>query len=457
MEDGALDIELEDPISRPRVSANKRRKIIGLDDLLTDFYKEQSKHLEKQSKREKPQKSFDSDDDDDTAQNSKEALLSQYVVECQQKMEEISSDDDISSWGMQVFGDQKTPPPLKFPELQSCSLLNSFQKNELNSLVELSLEKGEGFLEGLLINGWLLKLALTCGHVEQSIATWTFYSMNEGLRSSACEFWCAILASNNKVDQTAIRIDWLPSFAELKRALETYGFLLDSTSNVLSNVEPSHADSDTEGPPQNIRAWIKFVAAACQARSKTTMFSTVEVEELVGFLICFFLDRVFQGLSVQLHHSMVSALNYFTDEEWCLSCERISNLLSSRVPKDLNCLRILECISGPNARCKQFRSAVAYQLIITCLDGKVTDTEDILKSLISINVKDKSCDLFKTYICLVLAENWLLFGSLLEEKPYIEEMWNLCLRNCSCQITSTDLRLYASKVRNKASYLLQEK
>lgn len=33
---------------------------------------------------------------------------------------------------------------------------------------------GDTFLEGLLTNGWLSRLAVVCGHVEKSIATWAF-------------------------------------------------------------------------------------------------------------------------------------------------------------------------------------------------------------------------------------------------------------------------------------------
>lgn len=77
-----------------------------------------------------------------------------------------------------------------------------------------------------------------------------------------------------------------------------------------------------------------------------------------------------------------------------------------------------------------------------------------MRLLIAINVKEKGCDLFKMYIYLVLAENWLLVNQMLEHKPVINEMWGLYLRNCSCQISSTDLRSFASKVCNHtASYI----
>lgn len=202
-----------------------------MDDLLTDYYKEKSRLVERESKRAKASKCYNSDEDDDV---SKETAFFETIDECQQQMKEISSEDEISYWGMQVFGNQKTPQPVTFPELRSCEILNSFMNNELNSSVELRAEKGEAFLEGLIVNGWLSKLVFMCGHVEKSIAMWTFnlmlYSSKEELRTSACDFWCSIL-SKTEVDLPFAKIDWFPSYSDLKRALEIYGFLPNFSSN----------------------------------------------------------------------------------------------------------------------------------------------------------------------------------------------------------------------------------
>nr|XP_048325102.1 uncharacterized protein LOC107410035 isoform X2 [Ziziphus jujuba var. spinosa] len=348
----------------------------------------------------------------------------------------------------------KSPPPLVCPELKSCGLFQSFMSNELNSLVELSTENGNSFLEGLLVDGWLSKLAFTCGHVEESVLIWTFnlmlYSPKEELRISACDFWCAILSSKEEDDLQPVKITWIPSYAELKGALEVYGFLF----NFLPHPDATLTDSGREGPAQNIRAWIKFVTVSCHVRSKLSMFSTSDAAELVEVIICLFLDRKLQGLMLLLYDCMQSVINYFKDKEWKACCEEIAKSVACRVPKDLNCLRIVECISGVDTRSKQLRSAVAYQILLSCFDYKVAD-EEILRLLISINVKEKGCDLVKMYIYLVLTENWLCSNELLADKPVLNEMWNLYLRNCSCLIASTDLRPFASKVRNKASYFLQ--
>ncbi|KAG2674173.1 hypothetical protein I3760_13G122400 [Carya illinoinensis] len=445
--DGSLDFEFEDPLLSSPVVTKKRKKVIGLDDLLSDYYKEKSKLVERESIQEKAQKAYNSDDD----VNTKEASLSEVIDQCQNQMREISGEEDMSTWGMHVFGNQKVPPPLAFPGLGSCAILQSFMNNELNSLFELDSDKGDLFLEGLLANGWLSKLAFICGCVEKSMAMWTFnlmlYSPKEELRTSACEFWCAILSSKDE----PVLIDWLPSYFELKGALEIYGFQSKSSFNR----DSLHAGSNYGGPPQNIRSWIRFAAACSHVRNKFSVLSTSEAEELVEVIIFLFLDLQLHGLAVLLYECMQSLISYFTEKEWKNSCNKIAKSLACRVPKDLNCLRAVECISGYDTRSKQLRSSVAYQILLVCFDNKATDEEEVMRLLIAINVKEKGCDLFKMYIYLVLAENWLLVNQMLEHKPVINEMWGLYLRNCSCQISSTDLRSFASKVRNKASYLLQ--
>ncbi|KAH9660535.1 actin protein 2/3 complex subunit-like protein [Citrus sinensis] len=446
--DDPLDFENEDPLLTNPVVNKKRKKAIGLDDLLTDHYKQKSQILEREKKRAaKAKKNYNSDEDE----NGKEALLSNI-------MEEISVEEENSEWGLQVFGNKETLPPLVFPKLGSCSLLRSFINNKVNTLVELSTETGEAFLEGLLVNGWLSKLVLASGEVEKSIATWTFklilYSSKEELRASACEFWCAILSSKNEVDAVPVKIHWFPSYSDLEKALVAYGFL----SEFSSTVEPDNTD---RGPPENLIAWVKFTAACCQVRyvtdteipasapwSKKSMFSSKEAEKLVEVVTCLFLDRRLQGLSVILYECMHSAISYFTDQEWNTSCEKIAKSLACRVPRDINCLRVVDCISRVNKRCKQLRSAVAYQILVIFFENKITNEEEILNLLITVNVKDKTCDLFRMYIYLALTENWLLSCPKLEEKPVMTEMWSVYLRNCSCLISSTDLRLYASKVRH---------
>jgi len=65
----------------------------------------------------------------------------------------------------------------------------------------------------------------------------------------------------------------------------------------------------------------------------------------------------------------------------------------------------------------------------------------------AMNVKEKKCDFLKLYVYLALVENWLLSYHSTEEGDVTLDLWCKYLRNCSTQITSTDWRPYASKVR----------
>ncbi|XP_071711596.1 uncharacterized protein [Rutidosis leptorrhynchoides] len=455
MEDDPFDFESDSLLATsPVVAPKRRKKVIGLDDLLLDHFKEKNRIIKRESELGKTKKSYTSDDEED----GRVAKLSKYVDDCHEKMTQLSDEDDVSSWGLQVFGNQKAFPSFEFGDLSSCSLFNSFVCNEVNSLVELSTESGETFFEGLLTNGWLLKLVCKCGKVDKFIAKWTFhlmlYSSKELLRSAAVEFWCGILLLKNEGDSLSLKIDWLPSYLELVGALETYGFLLHVPMKNYSDAEMFCDDSKCSGPPQNIRAWIKFATACSQTGNMHVIFSTSEAEELVIITISLLLDRQLLGLSLDLNACIQSLLSFFTDEEWSSSCAKIAKSVALRIPMDINSLRAVECIPAVCGPTKSLRSAVAFQILLRYFD-KVEDEEEVIRELTLINLKDKSCDLFKVYVYLVLTENWFLYNTALKDRPLLNEMWALYLRNCSCQINITDPRSYASKVRSKASYLLQ--
>lgn len=55
-----------------------------MDDLLTDYYEELSKVVQRQSKKRKT-KGHNSDDEDDKTQKNKERMLSKFVDECQKQ------------------------------------------------------------------------------------------------------------------------------------------------------------------------------------------------------------------------------------------------------------------------------------------------------------------------------------------------------------------------------------
>ncbi|KAF5810285.1 hypothetical protein HanXRQr2_Chr04g0167641 [Helianthus annuus] len=337
------------------------KKVLGLDDLLVDHYKEKNRVAERESKLAKTKRSYNSDDEED----GRVAKLSKYVDECHEKMTQLGDEDDVSHWGLQVFGKQKTPQSFAFSELSSCSLFRLCVDHEVNSLVELSTESGETFFEGLLTNGWLLKLVSKCGEVEKSIANWTFhlmlYSSKEVLRNVAVDFWCAILLLKNEDESPSIKIDWLPSYSELSGALETFGFVFHS---------PTKDSSDTEIYLEILKAvrHLKTLELGLNTNIHCT-FTTSEAEELVVVIICLLLDRQLLGLSVELNEYMLALVNFFTDDEWRSNCVQVTKSVASR----MNSLRAVEFISVVHGPTKLLRSEIAFRILLGCFDKIVNN------------------------------------------------------------------------------------
>ncbi|KAH7690609.1 hypothetical protein IHE45_02G059700 [Dioscorea alata] len=456
--DDPLDFEAEDKLLFSARPTTKRRKVIGLDDLLTDYYEEQSKVVQRQSKK-RMTKGHNSDDEDDKTQKNKERMLSKFVDECQKQVHEMSTEESIPLWGLRIFGQQQPPPPVNFSKILNCKLLQTIKKKELNAIFEANVVEGTNFLEGLLINRWLTKLVFSCGAVEDSVASWTFnqmlYSSDEELQEAACDFWCSVLLSKTEADQPLVKLSWFPCYAVLNDALKSYGYQCDASYNCSSLSKIVTTDFRHEGPPLNIGSWLRVLSSCCQFRSARPIFSTSEAEELLQIIFWLFLDRQLIGLSYCLCECMQSIIAYFMDNEWEVCCRNVAESIAYRIPKDANCLRIVECVSGVDDRSKKLKGQLAFQILLVTFDKKGTSGKEILDMLLSMSVKDKDCDFFRLYMYLDLVGNWLLYDHLIVESYELREMWFKFLRNCSSQITSTDWRSYASKVRNKASYLLQ--
>lgn len=80
-----------------------------------------------------------------------------------------------------------------------------------------------------------------------------------------------------------------------------------------------------------------------------------------------------------------------------------------RVPRDINCLRVVDCISRVNKRCKQLRSVVAYQILVMFFENKVTyflilwKLKFVLKHQIEWNIHAKIWWLMKVLSIFLLA------------------------------------------------------
>ncbi|XP_078440629.1 actin protein 2/3 complex subunit-like protein [Wolffia australiana] len=450
--DAPLDFESEAPLSRQSPAANdgKRKKIIGLDDLLSHYYNP----VDETSKKSK-RKQFHSDDEEKNVKK-KEELLSKFVFECQNQVNDIVAEDDIPLWGLQAFGKQKSLPPFDSADLTNSILLKSFIKCQTSSLLKLEMDQGEIFLDGLLVDKWLLNLVYLSGSVEDCLASWTFhkalYSSKKNVQEAGCDFWCSILSAEAEVYSYNVDIKWFPCFSAFKDALEVYGFIpyCIALPTLVSN------DSfEIFGPPINIICWLKLLAVFCRIRNGHRLFSMSEVEEFFDIIVWLFLDHQLQGISFLLNECMLSLITFFTDKEWPDSSVKIVNSIASRIPMDLNCLRAVECISGVDKRSRTLRSQLSAQILSHSVGRPGARTMDLLKLILKDDVKDKDCDFLKIYIHLVLAENWLASDPSMNEDRAVSEAWLKYLRILSTQISNTDWRSYAAKVRNRAFYLKQ--
>uniref|UniRef100_A0A0D9Y5X3 Coiled-coil SMC6 And NSE5 INteracting (CANIN) domain-containing protein n=1 Tax=Oryza glumipatula TaxID=40148 RepID=A0A0D9Y5X3_9ORYZ len=450
--DEPLDFEKEDPLL-PKARPAKRKKVIELDDLLEDFFASGKDDLKAYGIESKHGSKGYNSDDEDKKVKEKEIKFRKFVEEYEEQSKELDAGDDVPQWGQRVFGCQKSPSVLSVTGVENCQLLKSFCANEHLGF-DLNIEQGEGFLEGLLVDGWLLKLVLLHGSVEDSIASWALtkllYSCNKKFRVAASDFWDSVL-SLNEADKLSVDIGHFPSYSVLKSAILNYGYIFDNCTEV-STSESVIAD---DGPPQNIIEWLKITSACCKIRNVHSIFSSSEAEELLVIVISLFLDRQLEGLLLILGDCLSSLILYFNSSEWESSCLIVAQSISQRVTMDLNCLRIVDCITGTDYHSKFLRSQLALQFLKVSFGLKVANVEKILKSVMSINVKDKDCNFFSLYVYLVLMDNLLFSSDAFRDKHAIINSWRNYLRNCSTQIGCTDWRLYASKVRNKASYLLQ--
>lgn len=69
-------------------------------------------------------------------------------------------------------------------------------------------------------------------------------------------------------------------------------------------------------------------------RDANIFVSAQEAEELLVIIISLFLDRQLQGLSMILHEGMLSVINFFRDEEWPDSCDKVAKSLACRFLSD---------------------------------------------------------------------------------------------------------------------------
>ncbi|ONM28130.1 hypothetical protein ZEAMMB73_Zm00001d039255 [Zea mays] len=165
---------------------------------------------------------------------------------------------------------QNPPSNLSNGGVENCHLLQSFSAIE-DIGFDLEMHQGEGFLEGMLLDGWLLNLVRICGFVEDSVASWTLtnllHSPNEKLQVSAADFWDGIL-SLDEAGEPLVNLGYFPSYSVLKRAMLSYGYLFDTSGTKASISGSTAAGGPDDSLPHNIIAWLRVVSACCKISSQ---------------------------------------------------------------------------------------------------------------------------------------------------------------------------------------------
>ncbi|KAG2594560.1 hypothetical protein PVAP13_5KG003025 [Panicum virgatum] len=374
--DEPLDFEEEDPSSPPRAPPRAyqclftfRKKVIGLDDLLVDYFAVKTKH---------GPMGHDSDEED---KKDREDEICKIFEDCEEKAKGLDARDDKASSDLSDMG------------VENFQLLQSFCASEH---LGFDLEIQQEFLEGMLMDGWLLKLVRIAGSVEETIASWMLtkllYSSNKKLQDSATDFWDSILSLDEN-DKLPVNLGYFPSYSVLK------------------------CSSDVD-PPHNIIAWLRVVSACCKIRKVCSIFSASEAEELLVIVISLFLDHGREELLIILGDCLNSLVLYFDTSEWESSCVMVAESSAMSCNK-----------KGSDSLCHacQLGRHLALELLKINFGLKVGNVEKILK-LVTYPSTDKT---------------------------KVVDTWRNYLRNCSTQIACTNWGFYAPKVRNKASYLLQ--
>uniref|UniRef100_K4AK42 Coiled-coil SMC6 And NSE5 INteracting (CANIN) domain-containing protein n=1 Tax=Setaria italica TaxID=4555 RepID=K4AK42_SETIT len=445
--DEPLDFEKEEGPLLPAPCPAKRKKVIGLDDLLLDYFETGKDKLKVKAARSRHAPRGYGSDDENTNVRENEITFCKIFEDCEEKIiaKELDARDDVPPWGQQIFDCQKAPSNLCSMGVENCQLLQSFCASEHPDF-DLEIQQGEGFLEGMLMDGWLLKLVHIGGSVEDSITSWTLtkllYSSDKKLQASATDFWDSIL-SLDEDNKLLVNLWYFPSYSVLKCAMLSYGYLFETPGTKASTSESATAglfrtNSSCVGPPHNIIAWLRVVSACCKIRKVRSIFSPSEAEQLLVIVISLLLDRGLEGLLLILGDCLNSCISYFNTSEWESSCVVVAESITQRVSIDLNCLRIVDCITAitrTNKHSKFLRSQLALQLLKINFGLKVGNVEKMLKLVTSINVKEKE----------LLMDNLLFSSDAFRDKTMIVDTWRNYLCNCSTQIGFRNWSLYAPK------------
>ncbi|MCO5574663.1 hypothetical protein L7F22_028453 [Adiantum nelumboides] len=489
---------LSEPVSKPR---NKRSKACNIDDLLKDHYTDKNRKLDKEAKRLKTfvSDSEDSEDEELQQKTHKEVQFEKLVETCEKQVHADGATLEVRRWGERLFSGQRCKEPamhLKLDNPVVQALLNSRRQcnngstesekegelppkrgddhridlisgnsppnkplyrvsqaqqedilSQVNELVQKE-QSAESLVEELLATGWFLSFKVK---LDNEMLSWIFHRMvftnDHALEKAACDFLCHMV----EVDSTSC--SWMPNCKTVTEIFQAHGY---ARSQVLENYTSEGSHDSQEHPPHNLGSILRFLTTSMKNRHLHTFYAREEVEDIAVLIASLWLDRSLLCFGVLIKECLESLLNALTQDEWDISCERIATCMAKGDRHVVNCLKLTRALHSREDRMKRLQSMLGLLFFAKIAkEEAVSGVWEMLSVFRKIDVKRTVVDFGSLYYQMCMADIWLWSNAILDSDKGALGAWLHFLKSCSFQISSTDWRPYATKVRNQASYLLQ--
>jgi hypothetical protein len=225
----------------------------------------------------------------------------------------------------------------------------------------------------------------------------------------------------------------------------------DDGSSLVKSVEE-------QGPPKNLRSLLEFVIACFETKTPRHRDTQGDVESLLVIMVRLTLERRILAITHLVHESIMVLIRCFSYEEWQISCPRVVAAISKLTTELHNGVYLIGALSGTGTRVLHLQQQLALHELTktTRQTTKVLSTpREVTKLFDSVNVKAKVVHFSKVYYQVLLADVYLWCN-----QDYCDDFalkkWVFFLKACSRQIFIGDERPFATKLRNRASFLVQK-
>lgn len=440
----------ERPAPFPSKPTRQKREI-GIDEILKDRLRKKKRGEGKKGPKGKGKKERAAElcrsSDDSDAEDDKYSAVEKVVEECQNQVLNDTgalAAADMSRWGRQLFVGRKEGPSPPIVLVGNGVLGGLWKILPVADPVEL------------LIGNHLLTAATLWGNLDEQTARWVFhhlcFSTNQAVEESACDMLCTFagfLSSSSGLSQpSSFSVSaWRPGGELFLSAFRNLGYV-EYNGDVSTPVAGSSGDAS----PRNMRSMLKFLAA-CSKAPEFASFCVTEVEQLVVLLAEFIADRQLQGLLHLVFCCLESLVDYVKEEDWGSASDNIISELAGRCPT--NQVFVTAYLTSHYRIC-QMQNRMMLLLLSTYANRCVSSADDVASIFKHVNLK-KATSLVDLYHQLVLADMWFWRVSFVgAANKSARRAWVAFLRLCSSQIQCSDVRMYATKVRNRASFLCQK-